>query len=97
LRAAIAVAEGHRDEALAALAAVLAMPHDPAQAQLALLCARRAHGQVLGGATGEAIAAAADDLLLQRGVVNPRRFARLLLPGVEELTTRPSEITTRGP
>ena len=88
LRATIAVAAARRDEALETLSTALAQPHDPALPPLALLCARRAHGQLLGGATGDAIVAAADDMLAQRGVVNPRRFARLFLPGVEEIAMR---------
>jgi hypothetical protein len=30
-------------------------------------------------------------MLAQRGVVNPRRFARLFVPGLEELSARHSE------
>jgi hypothetical protein len=35
--------------------------------------------------------AQADEALSERGVVNPRRFARLYLPGFEELSGRHTE------
>jgi hypothetical protein len=50
-----------------------------------LLVARRARGQLVGGTEGHALTAQAEEMLSQRGVVNPRRFARLFLPGLEEL------------
>jgi hypothetical protein len=91
LRAAVAVASGQTDEAIQALAAVLATPHDPSLPPLALLIARRARGQLVGGTEGYAQCMQADEMLAQRGVVNPRRFARLFVPGLEELSTRYSE------
>jgi hypothetical protein len=91
LRAAVAIASGQIDEALQALAVVLAMPHDPALPPLAWLVAKRARGQLVGGTEGYAQVLQADEMLAQRGVVNPRRFARLFVPGLEELSARHSE------
>ena len=91
LRAAVEIASGNPDAALRALAAVIALPHDPALPPLALLVARRARGQLVGGSEGQQLTAQADELLAKRGVVNPRRFARLFLPGFEELSVRHSE------
>ena len=79
LRAVIAVVEGRREQALQALDAVLRTPHDATQPPLALLFALRARGQVQAGSEGKAAIARAEEALARRGVVNPRRFARLFL------------------
>ncbi len=51
--------------------------------------AQRAHGQLIGGAEGKDQVARAEELLVRRGVVQPRRFARLILPAFEERLLRP--------
>jgi hypothetical protein len=82
VRASIAAARAQRTEALSAIAAVIA---DKQQTSLAGLIAMRARGQLLGDGEGRRLTANAEELLAQRGVVNARRFARLFVPGIEEL------------
>lgn len=82
LRATLAAARGQRGEALALLDRV--EPAGP-RATLSLLIAERARGQLLGGDEGRERCARMEAVLLERGVVNARRFARLFVPGLEEV------------
>jgi serine/threonine protein kinase len=85
IRASIAMARGVPAEALAALETVLKRPHDPLNPPLRVLCAMRAKGQIRAGQDGARIVYRAEELLAQQGIVNPRRFARLFVPGLEEM------------
>jgi hypothetical protein len=85
MRATIALARCAPLEALAALENVLAQAYDPHDPPLSVLCAMRAKGQLCGTSEGPRLVFRADELLAQRGVVNPRRFARLFVPGFEEM------------
>jgi hypothetical protein len=84
LRAGLAAARGQRAEALQALAGTL---EHGAKLPLAALIAQRARGQLIGGEEGRRACARAEELLGQRGVVNARRFARLFVPGLEEVSS----------
>ena len=96
LHAALSMAGGARESALAALERVLALPYDDAEPPLSALFALRARAQVAGGADGAAELAQAEALIARRGVTNPRRFARLFVPGLEELASRAHERAAGG-
>jgi hypothetical protein len=82
MRACIAVAEGQHDLAAGALDRAL----DPRRRlTLASLFARRARAQLQKTPEGDALAAAADEAIAQRGIANPRRMARLFAPAIEEM------------
>jgi hypothetical protein len=85
VRAGIAAAEGKRGESVEALSVVLESHAGRSDLPLTALFAMRAKGQLTGGVEGRSMVERAEDLLLKRGVVNPRRFARLFVPGVEEM------------
>jgi tetratricopeptide (TPR) repeat protein len=85
IRASIAAARCLWPDVMAALDAVLSQPHDPKDPPLPVLCALRAKGQLIGGSEGPRMVFRAEELLAQRGVVHPRRFARLFVPGLEEM------------
>jgi tetratricopeptide (TPR) repeat protein len=88
VRAAIFAAHGKREAAIAELDIVLAAYPDVRSPPLAALFALRAKGQALGGATGKDLIARADAMIHQRHIANPRRFARLFVPGLEEAFER---------
>jgi hypothetical protein len=82
--AALHAAHGRREAALTELDAVLAAYPDARMPPLSVLIAMRAKGQAMGGAAGKEIALRAEGQLKQRHVENPRRYARLFVPGLEE-------------
>jgi serine/threonine protein kinase len=88
VRAAIHAAHGKREAAIVELDAVLAAYPDARTPPLAALFALRAKGHALGSATGKDLVARADALIRQRHIENPRRFARLFAPGLEEAFER---------
>jgi hypothetical protein len=87
-RASLAAAQGKPQAAAEALREVLAEPHDARDAPLHVLFASRALGQLQGGAQGAAVVEAAEAKLKARNIVQPRRYARLFVPGIDELTRR---------
>jgi tetratricopeptide (TPR) repeat protein len=88
MRASVLAAQGKAQLAVEPLRKAVAEPHDARDAPLHVLFAERALGQLQGGPQGLAAAEAADAKLNARGVVQPRRYARLFVPGIEELTRR---------
>jgi hypothetical protein len=88
LQASVAAGRRDREGALRALSALPATPAERRDPSLPALFIQRARGQLLGGAEGETLAQRANEALAKRGVVNPRRFARLFAPGLEELLAR---------
>ena len=88
VRASLLAAQGKPHAAVEALREVLAEPHDARDTPLHVLFAQRALAQ-LQGPPGAPAVEAVDAKLNARGVVQPRRYARLFAPGIEELTRRP--------
>jgi eukaryotic-like serine/threonine-protein kinase len=84
VRASLAAARGQRTAALSLLTPLVESWRN---AGPSALIARRACGHLQGGDDGNRSALAADAALLERGIVNARRFARLFVPGVEEVTS----------
>ena len=74
-------------ETSAALPLTSAVAGTSPKAQLSALIAERARGQLLGGEEGRRVTVRAEALLRERGLVNARRFARLFVPGLEEVAT----------
>jgi hypothetical protein len=80
VRAGIASARGDRDGALG-LAAGAERDLSAADMALHAAVARRRRGEILGGAQGAALVAAADAWMSERRVRSPERIARMLAPG----------------
>ncbi len=87
-RAAVASAAGDAQIAIKGLEQVLATHSNGRTPPLTAVLALRAKGQLVGGAEGESMEARADQLLRKRQIANPRRFARLMVPLVEEAAAR---------
>jgi hypothetical protein len=90
LRASIAAARSQPSAALEQLAPMLRAIGDGRGASLPALFAARAHGQLVAGDTGQRSSARAEARIKERGVLHPRRFARLFLPGLEDRLRSPS-------
>jgi tetratricopeptide (TPR) repeat protein len=90
-RACVATARGREVEALDALDLVIGAKQVPA---VAMLFALRAKGQLLKGSEGKRLVATADAQLTERGIANPRRLARLFVPGLEEMA---AQLAPRAP
>jgi eukaryotic-like serine/threonine-protein kinase len=87
VRAALLAVGGTREAILVELDAVLSAYSDARTPPLAALFALRAKGQAIGGPSGRELTVRAEALLKQRKIENPRRFARLFMPGLEEALT----------
>ncbi len=84
-KASLAMARGNAADALEALEQVLTGSPEPT---LAVLVAQRAKGHILQSAEGRRLVELAEQQLGQRGILNPRRVARLFVPGLEEMADR---------
>ena len=80
IRAGVAATRGRRDAALA-LCIDAARRFESVDMALYAAAARRRWGELQGGDQGRALAAAADEAMRDRGVVNPDRMTALLAPG----------------
>jgi len=87
VRSALLAVGGTREAILAELDAVLGSYADARTPPISALFALRAKGQAIGGASGRDLVLRAEALLKQRRIENPRRFARLFMPGLEEALT----------
>jgi hypothetical protein len=87
VRAALLAVGGTREAILVELDAVLGAYTDARTPPLGALFALRAKGQAIGGTSGRELITRAEALLKQRKIENPRRFARLFMPGLEEALT----------
>jgi len=87
VRATLLAIGGAREAVIAELDAVLAAYTEARTPPLTALFALRAKGQAIGGAAGRELVVRAETLLKQRRIENPRRFARLFVPGLEESLT----------
>jgi eukaryotic-like serine/threonine-protein kinase len=84
LRACCAIVRGERARALPLLADAAAAL-ERGELRLNLVMLRRAHGQLVGGAEGEAMVAEADAFMRGEGLAAPERIVRMFMPtGVEE-------------
>lgn len=79
LRATLASRGGRREDALRLLAEAEAVPAEQGMALLAAIIRRR-RGEVLGGASGQALVEAADRDMRERGVQAPERMADMMTP-----------------
>jgi tetratricopeptide (TPR) repeat protein len=89
VRASLLAAQGKPQAACEPLREIVAETHDPREPPLHVAFANRALGQLQGGPQGTALVEAMDAKLRARGIVQPRRYARLFAPGIEELSRRP--------
>ena len=83
LKAAVATTEGRQAEALRALDASISL-YTQAEMAVHVACARRRKGELLGGREGQALIAAADELMRARGIREPARWADAWAPGFTE-------------
>jgi len=89
LRATLLHRRGRNQEALAALESILADADMGGESSLVRQCARMCKGLLLGGDEGATLVRDAERDLELRGVVDPRRAARLYASGFGELESPP--------
>ncbi len=82
LRACVLGARGRPEEALRHLEAAI-QGFDASDMALHAACARRRKGQLLGGARGQEVIAAADAVMRGQGIQNPARWTALHAPGFD--------------
>jgi len=89
-RASMFAAQGKAQPAVDVLREVNTDSRDEREPALSYLFANRALDQLLGSPNGPATIADIEAKLRARGIVQPRRYARMYVPGIEEMTRRPS-------
>jgi serine/threonine protein kinase len=83
VRAAVASAEGHQEEAVRSLEAAIT-GFTEAEMVLHAACARRRQGELLGGDEGRALVATSEETMRARGIREPARWAACFAPGFTE-------------
>jgi hypothetical protein len=95
MRATVAASRGERPIALAESEALLAAYAHARVPPLTALVALRNKGFAQAGPEGAELVTRAETLMKQRRIENPRRFARLFAPGLEEALATRKRVMTR--